>query len=235
MSLGKSLLNRSKDLLSGVVLISALAVQPFVFGASQTSIERGRIVYTSEGCAQCHSDEHRKGPDLSEVGNRRSELWLRMHLYSPDEVSGSSIMPSYANLFRTEKGNDLVAYLATLRATGRQLSGSDEQAWHLSAETIAAGRAAQGQALYNRYCSTCHSANGRTRLRWQSEFIESPAVFRAGVMQSQPTATDHVARIIKFGIPDSDMAGHENMPDTDIASLLAWLMEKPALRHPIDP
>ena len=234
MALGKSLLNRSKHPLPGVVLMSALAVQPCVSGASQTSVERGRIVYTSEGCAQCHAGEHRKGPDLSDVGNRRSELWLRMHLYSPEEVSGSSIMPSYANLFRTEKGNDLVAYLASLRVKGRQLSGSDEQAWHLSAETIAAGRPAQGQTLYNRYCSTCHNANGRTRRRWQSEFIESPAVFRAGVIQSQPTATDHIARIIKFGIPDSDMAGHENMPDIDIASLLAWLMQKPVVRQPLN-
>ena len=157
---------------------------------------------------------------------RRSALWLKMHLYNPREVSGSSIMPSYASLFRAEKGNDLVAYLASLRGAASSHRKADEPGWHLSAEVIAAANPADGQRLYNRYCATCHNASGRTRLKWQSEFIESPAILRAGAMQIGPAAIDHLAQIIKFGVPDSDMAGHERLPDKDIASLVAWLTQK---------
>jgi hypothetical protein len=34
---------------------------------------------------------------------------------------------------------------------------------------------------------------------------------------------DHLAQIIKFGIPSSDMAGHERLTDREIASLTKWL------------
>jgi hypothetical protein len=36
---------------------------------------------------------------------------------------------------------------------------------------------------------------------------------------------DHFAQIIKFGIPASDMAGHERMSDKEIASLSLWLAQ----------
>jgi len=227
---------------------------------SQSAVERGRIVYQSEECKRCHSQNNRpdtegasgrqlaesrddhpartgnrtQGPDLSDVGDRRSELWLKMHLYNPREVSGSSIMPPYEFLFRSKKGNNLVAYLANLRNSPNSHRLADQQAWHLSADAVAAADPAEGQKLYNHYCATCHNASGRTRLKWQSEFIESPAVLRAGAMQAQPGATDHLAQIIKFGIPDSDMAGHENLPDKAIASLAAWLTQKdtqPVCKH----
>ena len=88
-----------------------------------TPVERGRQVYISEGCIHCHSQyvrpnspdvlmwgpvesiselreenppligNRRQGPDLAEVGARRSALWLKAHFYNPAQVSGSSIMP----------------------------------------------------------------------------------------------------------------------------------------------
>ncbi len=42
----------------------------------------------------------RQGPDLSEVGARRSPLWLHIHLIDPRLLSYDSPMPSYAWLFR---------------------------------------------------------------------------------------------------------------------------------------
>jgi len=204
--------------------------------ASQSAAERGHFVYLSEGCSRCHAHDiqrgtadmvnRRKGSDLSGVGARRSALWLKMHLYDPSEVSGPSIMPSYAFLFRGERGNDLVAYLESLRGTTNSDRTAGGTAWRLSPIVIAAANLSSGQQLFNRYCATCHSANGRTRLTWQSEFIESPAMLRAGAMRAGPAALNHLAQIIKFGIPDSDMAGHEHMPDKDIASLVAWLTQK---------
>jgi cytochrome c oxidase cbb3-type subunit 2 len=183
----------------------------------------------------------RQGPDLSYVGARRSALWLKMHLYSPREVSGSSIMPSYALLFRDQRGNDLVAYLASLDAPAAKEHIADEQQWRLSPEALSSANIAYGPQLYNHYCATCHNADGRTRLKWQSEFTETPAILAGGAIstvgeEDHPAARpesariDHLARIIKFGIPASDMAGHEYLPDKDIASLSLWLAGNTAQR-----
>ena len=254
--------------LTGAVLLVAFVVyriQPAApVAASPSAVERGRLVYVSEGCIHCHSQyvrpgtadvlmwgpvesvdkiheqrppligNRRQGPDLSQVGARRSALWLKMHLYNPREVSGASIMPSYAFLFRDQRGNDLVAYLASLHSSDTAQHISDEQQWRLPAETLAAANAAEGPQLYNRYCATCHNPNGRTRLRWQSQFIESPAVLTASPAQSaavskpQSAQIDHFAQIIKFGIPSSDMAGHEYLSDKDVASLSLWLAQNTA-------
>ena len=250
---------------TAVVLLIALVVyrvQPSApVAASPTAVERGRLVYISEGCIHCHSqyvrpntadvimrgpveslDEvhqqhptlignRRQGPDLTQVGARRSTLWLKMHLFDPGQVSGSSIMPSYAFLFRDGRGNDLVAYLASLHSSDAQQHIADEQQWHLAAPALAAANPADGPRLYNRYCATCHNADGRTRIKWQSDFIESPAILIAGTTTSgsrtapQSARIDHLAQIIKFGVPNSDMAGHEYLPDKDIASLSWWLTQ----------
>jgi cbb3-type cytochrome c oxidase subunit II len=254
--------------LTSVVLLIALIVyriQPAApVAASPSAIERGRLVYISEGCIHCHSQyvrpgtadvlmwgpvesidkiheerppligNRRQGPDLSQVGVRRSALWLKMHLYNPREVSGASIMPSFAFLFRDGRGNDLVAYLASLHSSETAQHGADEKQWRLPGDVLASAKPAEGPQLYNRYCATCHNAGGRTRLKWQSEFIESPAILAAGPMRSasiskpQPAQIDHFAQIIKFGIPNSDMAGHEYLPDSSIASLSLWLAQNTA-------
>jgi cbb3-type cytochrome oxidase cytochrome c subunit len=213
--------------------------------ASPSEVERGRMVYVSQDCTRCHTQGPQRstedmanrspGPDLSDVGARRSALWLKMHLYNPRQVSGSSIMPSYAFLFRDRRGNDLVAYLAGLGSPATHQHIADEQQWHLSPEALASASPADGPQLYNRYCATCHNANGRTRLRWQSEFIESPAILAAGAITGdvqgdatptpESTRIDHLAQIIKFGLPASDMAGHERLSDKDIASLSSWLAQ----------
>jgi cbb3-type cytochrome c oxidase subunit II len=261
--------HRPRELaLTSVVLLIALVVyriQPAApVAASPSAIERGRLVYISEGCIHCHSQyvrpgtadvlmwgpvesvdkihdqrppligNRRQGPDLSEVGARRSALWLKMHLYNPREVSGASIMPSYAFLFRDTRGNDLVAYLASLHSQGTAQHIAGEKQWRLPPADLAAADPAAGPQLYNRYCATCHNANGRTRIKWQSEFIESPAVLgfatvpSASAPKPQPAQIDHFAQIIKFGIPNSDMAGHEYLSDKNIASLSAWLAQNTA-------
>ena len=251
--------------LAGIVLLIALVVyhlQPAApVAASPSAIERGRLVYISEGCIHCHSQyvrpgtadvlmwgpvesidkiheqrppligNRRQGPDLSQVGARRSALWLKMHLYNPREVSGASFMPSYAFLFHDSRGNDLVAYLASLQGQGTAQHIADQTQWRLPPADLAAADPAAGPQLYRRYCATCHNANGPTRLQWQSAFIESPAILgsapvaSASAAKPRPAQVDHFAQIIKFGIPNSDMAGHEYLSDKNIASLSAWLAQ----------
>lgn len=116
--------------------------------APTTAVERGRQVYIAEGCIHCHSQyvrpntadvrlwgptetlaqlraqhppligNRRQGPDLSQVGRRRSPAWLRAHFIEPRQLSPTSFMPSYAYLFdESSRGDDLVAYVSSLNTT----------------------------------------------------------------------------------------------------------------------
>ena len=228
-------------------------------------IERGRQVYVSEGCIHCHSQyvrpnspdvlmwgpvqslkqlrqdqppligNRRQGPDLAEVGGRRSELWLKAHFCDPPQVSGDSIMPSYAFLFRDRRGDDLVAYLQSLRRQGTDEHQAAERLWQPSAAALAQANAADGERLYRKHCATCHSASGPTRNAWKTAFKKLPPDLAVGPFLHLPTSGQAgkrsllLAQIAKFGIPLTDMPGHEYLSDNDIASLSLYLSQ---LEHP---
>jgi cytochrome c oxidase cbb3-type subunit 2 len=171
----------------------------------------------------------RQGPDLAEVGGRCSALWLKMHFFNPAEVSGSSIMPSYGFLFRDQRGNDLVAYLKSLRGPGTEEHIALETQWDPSGVAIAGANPVDGLRLYNRDCATCHSPEGRTRIAWRSSFMKLPPNLAADppTSLSDPVLSrfDRIAQITKFGIPGTDMPGHEYLSDRDIASISLWLTQ----------
>jgi mono/diheme cytochrome c family protein len=236
--------------------------------AQLSQAERGRQVYIAEGCISCHSQyvrpntadvpmwgpvetmqelrdqkppligNRRQGPDLAEVGGRRSPLWFKAHFFNPAEVSGASIMPSFGFLFRDERGDDLVAYLESLRSAGTVEHQDAEKRWQPSASSVTQADAAAGGQLYVRYCSTCHSAQGRTRQAWQASFKQLPAELRAATALHYAPLSDspaehltRLAQITKFGIPGTDMPGHEYLSDTDVASISLWLSD--SIRQPI--
>jgi cbb3-type cytochrome oxidase cytochrome c subunit len=228
-----------------------------------TQVERGRQVYIAEGCINCHSQyvrpntpdvllwgpaqiladlraqhppligNRRQGPDLSEVALRRSPLWLRAHFYAPAQVSHGSIMPSFATLFRTQNGNDLIAYLETLHPTPTTAAQHHlaEINWHPTPTAFAAASLSHGQQLFNNECATCHTAIGTTRLAWSTSFHRLPPILTTGpFFHLSASATPaqrqaQLAQIIKFGIPNTDMPGHEYLSDADIASLTLWLQQ----------
>jgi cytochrome c oxidase cbb3-type subunit 2 len=227
--------------------------------ARLSQIEHGRQVYISEGCINCHSQyvrpgsadvlmwgpaesmealrakrppligNRRQGPDLLQAGLRRSVPWLIAHFYDPPEVSGTSIMPSYGFLFRDQRGNDLVAYLSSLKGDGAEQHLAQERSWHLPAAAVAVANASQGGRVFQRYCATCHEAGGQTR--WEMSFKRMPPDLTVGpyshVSPSDNAARrmDRLAQIAKFGIPGTDMPGHEYLPDKDVASLSLWLSQ----------
>ena len=245
--------------------------------APLTQAEQGRQVYIDEGCINCHSQyvrphtadvllwgpalsledlrrqhppligNRRQGPDLSQVGGRRSPLWLRAHFYSPPQVSHGSFMPSYAYLFRTQsrsqpgtpsRGDDLIAYLQTLRDPGSEHLVT-ELAWHLSPAAFAAASPQHGEKLFTTYCATCHISTGQTRLSWRSSFHRLPPILSEGPIQdvsahsSPDQRRDRLAQIVKFGIPGTDMPGHEYFSDRDVASLSLWLQQ--TIAQPLAP
>jgi cytochrome c oxidase cbb3-type subunit 2 len=247
-----------------IALVAYRSDGPIQAAASLSQIERGRQVYISEGCISCHSqyvrpntrdvlmwgpiesmDEvhrqrpplignRRQGPDLSQVGGRRSPLWLKIHFFNPEEVSGASIMPSYGFLFADGRGDDLVAYLESLRGAGTVQQIADQQQWHLAAAEIGDAKADRGQRLFARFCATCHSNRGATRMAWLANFEIAPEGLTNTPLKNIPvnasgsTRIDRIAQIAKFGIPGTDMPGHEYLSDTDIASISLWLAQNAA-------
>ena len=101
---------------------------PHPLGLS-VSEQRGRAIYSREGCAYCHTQQirylhadmarfgaptlawetrfdyphlwgtRRIGPDLAREGANRSEDWQFAHLYAPRSLVPDSVMPAYPSLF----------------------------------------------------------------------------------------------------------------------------------------
>lgn len=227
-----------------------------------TQTERGRQVYVSEGCIHCHSQyvrpgsaddllwgptvpvalvhqqtppligNRRQGPDLSQVGGRRSALWLKIHFFKPALVSGASAMPTYGFLFADSRGDDLVAYLASLRSPDYTLHEATLNQWQPSEKAFASASPELGRRLYQQDCATCHAADGATRRAWASSFHRMPPDLAAGpfrVLDTTASRTQLVvqaARIARFGIPGTDMPGHEVLSPEQAASIGLWLAEQ---------
>jgi cytochrome c oxidase cbb3-type subunit 2 len=89
----------------------------------------------------------------------------------------------------------------------------------------------EGAHLYGQYCATCHESTGATRLAWQAQFRRLPPDLHTGPWLDIPaSSTPHdflveVARIVKFGVPATDMPGHEYLSDGEIASISRWVTE----------
>jgi cytochrome c oxidase cbb3-type subunit 2 len=243
-------------LFAGVLFIGPLRPQS---RAPLTQIERGRQVYISEGCIHCHSqyvrpgstDEllwgptvplalvhqqqpplignRRQGPDLSQVGGRRSAFWLKMHFFHPAVVSGASAMPSYAFLFADSRGADLVAYLASLHSPNYSLHQTSVDRWQPSAQAFASASPERGRQLYQQDCATCHNAGGATHREWGGLFHKIPPDLSVGPWRvldpAAPSSqlTVQIARIARFGIPGTDMPGHEVLSPEQAASIGLWL------------
>jgi mono/diheme cytochrome c family protein len=241
--------------------LQALFTKPAAAAASLTPVERGRQVFISEGCINCHSqyvrpgsaDElmwgptnsvqavlaedpplignRRQGPDLAEIGSRRSALWLKAHFLNPSVVSHDSVMPSYAYLFADGHGPALLAYLQSLGQTNIIDRYMAAAVWEPSPAAVAASEKLDGLALIEQYCFTCHSRNGTTRLAWKSEFKKLPPDLVKGLFAYVPATADpdwrwrRFAEIIKFGLPGTYMPGHEYLPDATIAAMARQLVD----------
>lgn len=138
---------------AGIILLG-LTLALSVRAQEDGRIRRGREVYIAEGCIHCHSqyvrpgtaDEERwgparplaeierqsppllgnrrQGPDLQNVGARRTVEWQRLHLRSPRAVTPGSRMPSYARLFSPGSASDGEALLAYLASLGTRPAGA---------------------------------------------------------------------------------------------------------------
>lgn len=226
--------------------------------AAVQEVLRGREVFIGEGCIHCHSQyvrpgtldvtrwgpekslatslaetpplfgNRRQGPDLTQVGNRRSPEWNRLHLIAPRVISPGSRMPSYAHLFREGdgRGEALVAYLASLGAETVDERVAQVTVWKPS--TPSAGGAAEvanGARLFAQLCVNCHGASGcGDGVMAERLSVRPPDWTRDAWRRVNADALDEsLARVIKFGLPASPMAGHEYLRDDEVVSLARYV------------
>jgi cytochrome c oxidase cbb3-type subunit 2 len=245
--------------------------QPDKAGNFAAQVSAGREVYISEGCMHCHSQyvrpgthdvvwwgpvaepghpleqvppligNRRQGPDLMNVGNRRSAAWNRIHLMNPRALVPGSKMPSYAYLFRVKerRGEALIAYLSTLgtETIAQRLAVRSE--WKLSDDKGLLDLARTAQ-LFETNCAACHGKSGAgdgkqainlgerpprdlTHAQWQ--FIPR--------CENQADRLQEIARVIKFGVPTTSMPGHETMSDAELCSLARYVESLQRSVHPL--
>ena len=238
----------------GAVVLVATVFPKYANQTAGDAVERGRQVYLSEGCIHCHSqyvrpgspDEEiwgparpvedvlksepvlignrRQGPDLTNVGARRSAAWLKLHFIHPQELAPGTPMPSYAHLFDSGKGDDLVSYLK--QSSESQIGDVLERASKWKPEGAAAG--ANGKELFARHCAACHGANGLGNGPLSFDLVRKPANLAAGPFVWTPAGEDRdlkIARAVKFGLPGTDMPGHEALEDRQVLALRDHVLE----------
>ncbi len=224
----------------------------------EADAKNGREVYISEGCMSCHSqfvrkgtqDEQwwgpwqdpkiilatrpplignrRNGPDLLNIGNRRSMDWNRMHLIEPRDLSPASRMPSYRHLFvpGDPRGPALLEYLALLGTDSFEERNQTIAHWRIAPEAKPVAPDLRA-VLYQRHCAQCHGTEGRGdgRLAPQLTHSNPPRNLAAGewLFYARQTAdpSQELARTIKFGIPGTSMPGHELLTDSELLGLAA--------------
>lgn len=233
-----------------LALITIAASVPTKSPSSESSLIRGRQVYLSEGCIHCHSryvrpgspdellwgplvslDEitkespviignRRSGPDLLNIGNRRSRAWLKQHFLAPRSLSQNSPMPAYPHLFQEgdTRGEDLIDFI-----TERGIQSSAEryetiQTWQpaTSASTL------DGRQLFTQHCASCHGPQGRGDGPLSKLWTRPPANLHDGPFLHSATP-DTLTRIIKFGIMGTDMPGHETLTDPEVVALTQYI------------
>lgn len=216
-----------------------------------TPAERGKQVYIAEGCINCHSqyirpgspDEipwgpasttaqalsgkpvlignRRNGPDLSNIGLRRSRPWLKAHFIDPQAFAKGSAMPSYPHLFDDSRGDDLIAYLSGLGMENFAQRQAQINGW----QPPALSGEGNGGNLFVTHCAACHGETGTGNGAKSGMFARPPANLIAGpfAWSAEPSA---LPRIIRFGIPGTDMPGHETLADGEIAELATFVLRK---------
>jgi len=176
----------------------------------------------------------RQGPDLSNVGIRRSRDWNRVHLEQPRDVRKSSRMPAYGHLFADgdPRGEALLDYL-------QSLGEAEAPAWHDRIATwepsgsLASGDASAGASLFQEYCAGCHGRTGAGNGVLATAFEPAPRDLTHPDSWQWVTAAAsnerrrELARLIKFGRPGTSMAGTEWLTEAELANLVRFLETLP--------
>ncbi|QTN33813.1 cbb3-type cytochrome c oxidase subunit II [Akkermansiaceae bacterium] len=240
-------------MVAGIVIICGWIMGKPAGKSAESAVERGRQVYISEGCIHCHSqysrpgsvDEtiwgtaaqaemtlkqqpvlignRRQGPDLTNIGARRSDAWLKAHFIDPRALSPDSAMPSYAHLFQDSRGDDLVSYLRQCGIESIPDLLARQAAWLPDRKN---SMPADGKRLFARHCAVCHGDDGAGQGMLAGQLPVPPINLRDGpFIRTQDGKEETIARIIKFGVIGSQMPGHETLGDGEMIALTDYVRE----------
>ncbi len=139
--------------------------------SSPESVDRGKLLFSEQGCASCHGDDGRGGQRLADEaghavfargltapwsfrgGSRPQDIWLRL---TTGITPGS--MPSYAAVLPVEARWDLVNYVASLARTPPWEKGGG-----FGGEGFAADLAKRGDYITRwEVCGLCHTQIDRS-------------------------------------------------------------------------
>ena len=100
-----------------IILFSGVLIGPNGWAAApQSGIQQGEKIFEDRKCSACHT-VHGKGgkmgPDLSEIGDRRDEVFFKKFLPNPKSVFPQTIMPPFQGA--KEELDALAAYLQSLK------------------------------------------------------------------------------------------------------------------------
>jgi cbb3-type cytochrome oxidase cytochrome c subunit len=173
----------------------------------------------------------RQGPDLARVGNRRSAQWQRLHLIDPRSLNPFSRMPSYAHLFDDGRGDDLVAYLTSLGEDTVEQRYLARGQYTIDRPTSEPSPA-RGAILFRDYCVSCHGDNARGDGRFAESVAGSgensldllkPTLVLLPKGDGAEPEQAALARLIKFGMINTSMPGHETFSNQELFDLVAFL------------
>jgi mono/diheme cytochrome c family protein len=91
--------------------------------------------------------------------------------------------------------------------------------------------------LFTEHCATCHASDGAARGKWSASFHNVPPDLVCGPMPH--VAVDatpaqlrmDIARMTKFGLKGTDMAGHEYLPDEQIMAIADYVADQREASH----
>ncbi|MBI3885209.1 MAG: cytochrome c, partial [Opitutae bacterium] len=153
--------------------------------------------------------------------------WQRAHLGAPRSITPGSRMPSYAHLFAGDgaRGETLLAFLDSLGGETIVEHQEAANAWRPVATAQVADAAAQ-RRLFAQWCAGCHGESGRGDGPVAAQLANQPRDLTRDAWRFVPAGADEtlaLARVIKFGVPGTAMAGREYLPDEVVLSLAAYL------------
>jgi cytochrome c oxidase cbb3-type subunit 2 len=139
-------------------------------------------------------------------------------------------MPAYAYLFKSGvvEGPALLAYLDSLGSDTPLDRVDSNQHWRPRGEAMIA-EPIQQRRLFAQWCAACHGTAGRGEGAAGVSLVTKPhdPLRRPWAHVSAEADPENerleLARLIKFGLPGTAMAGHEYLTDDAVLSLAVYL------------
>ena len=172
----------------------------------------------------------RIGPDLLNVGIRRSKEWLKLHMIYPGVLTPNSKMPSYSYLFNNSKGDSLVTYLVSLGEGRSQERLEIISNWkpNYLASIDSNNVSSNVIELYEISCAQCHGISGtgdglagKMLTTPPRNLVKDKFIY---IDETSENLKDSLSRIIKFGIHGTSMPGHETLNDGEILGLSNFIL-----------